>query len=389
MPKYTFGDIPDDFPSKEYLPLNKRGFKVTLELGWEHVKAQLDDLVSKFNYDTLKFRLDSAIQAANDVISGKISQPDKTLGYTLFPPGGFMRSDLQQGSMKLLYGESVDVSYIGLRDDNLNVQLILNGHLEDGIPVDWWIIAEDDEIMDRRHLKTGIKLRNIVKKSKKRSFQAYGELIRDILLDIRNERTPQWADSAYQTCVGWGSFGLYLGVEFSYYEAMAMIWDVMAAKRVYGLPDAGFAYVPMPTMISMVAYLDRALYTTRMVGLTTDLKLAINGLSEFELNMFKEGFPTEYEMLLHGQWEEGVPYPKQSLEIELPNLKKKKRTEDDLYFKYKDPIDTFIHLDDLGLTFDEAMKCVLVDIDNQTEPGSVNINEKIISLGIGYETKFF
>ncbi|MHA1315888.1 MAG: hypothetical protein ACTSRB_18450, partial [Candidatus Helarchaeota archaeon] len=131
-----------------------------------------------------------------------------------------MRSDLQQGSMKLLYGESIDVSYVAVRDDTLEIQLILNGHLEDGIPVDWFVISETEDIMQRRHLKTGIKLKDIFKKSKKKDFISCGTAIRDILLDIRNERSPQWANSAYQIGIGWGSFGAYLGTYLSFYEQM-------------------------------------------------------------------------------------------------------------------------------------------------------------------------
>ncbi len=130
MTKHTYGEIPDTYPGKQMFPLNKRLFQVYEVMGWDHVISKFDEVASKFTYDNFKFRLDSAIQTAKDVISRKIQNPDKTLGYTLFPPGGFMRSDLQQGSMKLLYGESVDVSYVGLRDDNLNVQIILNGHLD-------------------------------------------------------------------------------------------------------------------------------------------------------------------------------------------------------------------------------------------------------------------
>jgi len=361
-------------------------------------------VASQITYDTLKYRLNSSIQVAKDVISGKIKNPDKTLGFTLFPPGGFMRSDLQQGSMKLLYGESIDVSYVAVRDDSLEIQLILNGHLEDGIPVDWFVISETEDIMQRRHLKTGIKLKDIVKKSKKKDFISCGTAIRDILLDIRNERSPQWANirnerspqwanSAYQIGIGWGSFGAYLGTYLSFYEQMGITYDLIASKRVYGLPYLGFAYVPMPPIINMIAFLERNMYLKRMVGLSTELRMAINGLSEFERDLLKENFPEEYEMLVPGQWEKGVPYPIHTLECTMPDLKrilkKKNIDEGKLEIKYRDPPEKFIHLEDLGLTLEEAMECVFLDINHETQPGSVDLKEKIISTGIGYNTKFF
>jgi len=139
MTKYTYGEVPDTYPGKQAFPLNKRLFQVYEVMGWQHVSSKYDEVASKFTYDNFKYRLDSGIQTAKSVMNGTIEVPEKTLGYTLFPPGGFMRSDLQQGSMKLLYGESVDVSYVGLRDDTLNVQIILNGHLELLSPVDLWL----------------------------------------------------------------------------------------------------------------------------------------------------------------------------------------------------------------------------------------------------------
>ena len=67
----------------------------------------------------------------------------------------------------------------------------------------------------------------------------------------------------------------------------------------------------------------------------------------------------------------------------------KRLTEDVLYFTYKDGFGKFIHLDDLGISFEEAMNCVFLDIDHETKPGSIDLKEKIISTGIGCETKFY
>ncbi len=250
-------------------------------------------------------------------------------------------------------------------------------------------MGEEDEIMDRRHIKTGIKLRDTAKKAKKKNIISYGQNIRDILLDIRNERTPQWVDSTYQIGIGWGAFGAYIGIELSSYEQMGLTFDLLAAKRLYGLPDLGFAYVPMPQMINMIAFLERNLYLKRMIGLSTELKLEINGLSEYERTLLKEAFPEEYEILLPGQWEEGVPYPIQTLESQPPRLKSKNLTEENLFWKYKDTNDKFIHLDDIGLSFEEAMNCVFLNVNHETIPSSVDLKERIISTGIGTTTKFF
>ena len=125
--------------------------------GWEHVVRGFEKGSEFLGYEVFKYRLNEAIKTAREVLQGKIENPEKIIAFTLFPPGGFIRADLQQGSMKLLYGESVDVSYVGIRDDTMEASFILNGHLEDGIPVDWWMMGPEDEMLDRRHHKYGIK----------------------------------------------------------------------------------------------------------------------------------------------------------------------------------------------------------------------------------------
>ncbi|MHA1892940.1 MAG: hypothetical protein ACTSX4_00405, partial [Candidatus Helarchaeota archaeon] len=69
MGKYTYGQIPDSYLGKRYMPLNKRLFQVYQVMGWDHVISKFDEVASKFTYDNFKYRLDSAINTARDVIS--------------------------------------------------------------------------------------------------------------------------------------------------------------------------------------------------------------------------------------------------------------------------------------------------------------------------------
>ncbi|NVM30923.1 MAG: hypothetical protein HWN65_18930, partial [Candidatus Helarchaeota archaeon] len=137
---HQYSEIPDEFPLKRYFPLNRTLWKMFRSHGWDHIARGFEKGNEFFGYEVFKYRLNDAIQTANEVLQGKIQNPEKIIAFTLFPPGGYIRADLQQGTMKLLYGESVDVSYVGIRDDKLETSYILNGHLEDGIPVDWWMI---------------------------------------------------------------------------------------------------------------------------------------------------------------------------------------------------------------------------------------------------------
>jgi hypothetical protein len=383
---HEYGEIPDTMPLKRYFPLNRTLWLMFRNLGWEHVKRGFEVGSDFLGYEVFKYRLTEAIQTAKDVIEGKIANPEKIIGFTLFPPGGFIRADMQQGSMKLLYGDSVDISYVGVRDDTGETAFILNGHLENGIPVDWWMMSHEDEIFDRRHTKYGIKLRDIPKKFK--GLDEAGWKIRDILLDIRNERTPQWTESTYQIGVGYGSM-MHLAYEMSNYEGFGRIFDMIAAKRIYGMPDVGFTYIPMPQLIQMIAFMQRPFFILRSMGLNTEHKFFTAFLEDFVQEFFKKDFPEDWNMVFVDNWtKKGIPWPIQTIGCELPNYKDDKLYKSNFDFEWKYPPGKFIRLEDIDMTLEQAFQGIFYDFDHTTEPGSVNVKEKIISTGVGNKTIF-
>lgn len=388
---HSYSEIPDDQPLKRYFPLNRTLWIMFRRFGWEHVARGFEAGTDFLGYEVFKYRLNEAIKTAQDVLKGKMKNPDKVIAFTLFPPGGFIRADLQQGSMKLLYGESVDVSYVGIRDDTMETSFILNGHLEDGIPVDWWMIGpEDTDILNRRHHKYGIRLRDIPKKSK--GLEDAGWKIRDILLDIRNERTPQWMNSTYQVGVGYGTM-VHLAYEMSNYEGFGKIYDMLAAKRVYGMPDVGFTYIPIPQMVQMISFMKRPFFILRSNGLNSENKFLTAFLEEFAQDFFKTEFPEDWNTIFVRTWEEtGIPWPIQTLGCDLPNYKDNKlykrinKTGDEFEWKY--PPGKFITLEDIDMTLEEAFDGIFYEIDHTTEPGSVDVKDSIISTGVGSTTVF-
>jgi hypothetical protein len=383
---HEYSEIPDTMPLKRYFPLNRSLWLMFRHYGWEHVARGFEVGTDFLGYEVFKYRLNEAIQTAKDVIEGKIANPEKTVAFTLFPPGGFIRADLQQGSMKLLYGDSVDISYVGVRDDTRETSFILNGHLENGIPVDWWMMNHDDEIFDRRHTKYGIKLRDIPKKFK--GLEEAGWKIRDILLDIRNERTPQWTDSTYQVGLGYGSM-LHIAYEMSNYEGFGRIYDMISAKRIYGMPDVGFTYIPMPQLIQMISFMQRPFFILRSMGLNTEHKFFTAFFEDFVQEFFKRDFPEDWNMVFVDNWtKKGIPWPIQTIGCELPNYKDDKLYKSNFDFAWKYPPGKSIRLEDLDMTLEQAFQGIFYDIDHTTEPESVNVKEKIISTGVGNKTMF-
>jgi len=381
---YLLNDIPDSLRTKQYFPLGRHLWRIYKALGWDYLGKNIGSAINSINYDLVKIRLNEAIMTAKATMDGKIPNPEIVIADTLFPPGGAIRADLQQGVMKLYYGDSTDCTYISIRDDTQEVCLMLNAHLEDGIPVDWWFIGSDDELLERRHIKLGYKLRDIPKKSK--NLTEMGFKFIDILRDIRNERTPQWINSPYQTAAVWSTGAWNLGFEFSSYEGIAGLYDGVAAK-LYGFPDHWYSYVPWPPLVQTAIYSGRKKFILFSVGLMAESRLYFQHLEEDWQDVTKTNFPEIWDVGIVQQWEKmGVPFPKQTLECVLPNYKDDKtfRTEK---FEWHYPSSPWITLDRLQMDLITALKGYYFDINHETDPEIADIPSKIISNGIGRNTE--
>lgn len=380
--EHTYGDIPDDARAKPFYPMGEHLWKFYKKVGWSYLDYSLDKF-PEVTYDLLRQRLDETIMTAKDVIAGKIEDPSATLAYMLYPPTTTIRADLQQGVMKLIYGESCDVSFVALHDLTAEVVAILNAHCEDGIPVDWWIIGQNDELLDRRHLKLGMKLKNIPVKIKK--LKDSGMRILEVLKDIRNERTPQWNDSTYHAAVVIGCAGTNMTLCTTNYELWAAIWDGVSAKTIYKRPDDLWVFLPMPPMLQTMTYMGRESMTMKMIGLTHRAKLNILGVERKIYNWFKRELPetTEY---IRDSYEKAVRLPKSTLECKPPNLKDKNVFENEQFeFHYEgEPITPA----DLELSIDEMLEGVFLNVDHEYPIDKKVDNSKIISMSLGRSNRF-
>ena len=154
-PKHTYGEIPDTSGTKQFIPIMRYVYRIYRELGLEYLESLVEKLTGDVLYDTFKTRLNSSVEFAKAVIDGEVPNPSKRMTYAFFPPVITIRGDLQQGTGKLLYGESNDISFVCLHDLTQEIFFVLNLHCEDGIPVDWWLAGPEDELIDRRHIKYG------------------------------------------------------------------------------------------------------------------------------------------------------------------------------------------------------------------------------------------
>ena len=381
---HTFAEIPDDVRFKPYMSLYPNTWSIYQELGWEgFYQFNIDS--EKGCYDFFETRFNESIYTSQDILSGKLKEPEKILSYILILPNVAIRADLMQGTQRLLGGDSLDVTYIILKHDTQEVFALLNGHLEAGLPVDWWFVNPDDEVLNRRHRKLGYKLHEIPRRLK--DLRKSSDRLVDIFKDIRNERTPEWATADYMVISAYETFALNLLYEPSSYENIVQGYDGWAAKEMYKLPDYAFALIPWPTMINMFLYRGRRFFCNSVAGLSTENNLYISPFERENYELIKDMHPHIIEWYEREKIQKGVPYPIQTLDCEFPNVKDKKDKKN--RFKYKYPPGDWIKPEDLDIVPSDFAKGVYLSVNHETPITEKIGHQHIISIGIGRKTEFF
>ena len=379
-----YGDIPEDTAIKPYLPIMRGVWDFYQQLGWE-LTTQLFEEFEKCAYYFFEDRLNESIKTSRAIMNGKLNeeQAKKTLSYIITLPPVTIRSDLTSGTTKLVGGESFDVTWIALSDISKEVFIFLNAHCEDGIPVDWWIVRSDDELLDRRHMKLGIKIRDMPKKLK--NINQLASRIRSVLFDIRNERTPEWGQSLYLVAPVWVTACANYYCAGTNFETQGEIYDGWGAKKIYNLPEPCFTFDPFPTILSALFNSGRESWIQKICQLLTEGQMYYQPIEERTRNYFHESFPEMFDILLT-RIAKGLPFPIQSINAEMPNVKNKNNPDDRFQLKY--PSKEFINTDDLGLSLDELVAGVFFDITPETKPGTKIDESIILSKGVGMTTYY-
>ena len=387
MPPHNYGDIEDDMVTKDFLLISRHVFKVFRELGLDYMENALPKFRT-VQYDVTKDRWDNMIFTGKQILEGKMSEEQamKTFLYTV-PHVITVRSDLQVGTNKLLYGDSTDVSFAIVNDYTNELLFVFNGHLESGVPTDWWIAGLNDDLMDRRHMKYGVRLKEVPNKT--RDLLKSAKWLEDILRDVRNERTPYYSDSLYTVCMCYASAMFNIFAEQSCYETIGSVYDGLNAKKRYKLKEIHFLYYPEPPLVSTIALSPRGNFMKTLCGLTTGHHMITNTIEENAMEWVKTEISEAYPLVYLSQWtDDGVPIPIISVNTEYPK-KKKDMIGPDGELAKTIPQGSRITAENMGIPIDETNKGYLFDINHES-PLDIKLDPSLkISSGMGRDIKFF
>jgi hypothetical protein len=392
-PKEVLDEIPDSYYAKQFMPLADNLFTaLRLADSWEFYRGEDYELSDESFADGIRTRISQSIEISKAVEEERLSKErqKQTVAFWGYPPLLPIRMDMQTLSTTMIYGPSVDISFALLSDEDRDVAIIFNLHVEESVPdYDglWFILkSKEPEIFNRRHMKLGIRLADLGKKIKDNIEVA--RRIREILIDIRNERTPQWAERAYYIAVYFMTGASNTSMELSSYNSLGCIYDGVNAADRYGLENCIYNYEPLPPILNMMFKLERPLWMDRLTRATLDGLLYLNHIEKSTLESIKKRSYSMYDTYMrYYSWRlhQGIEFPWQSMQAKLPTYDPKTGTWDKYGFEF--PAGPRIHCEDLDLTREEVLSGVLLDITHHDKIDKVT-PENVISVGHGLNTKY-
>ena len=193
---------------------------------------------------------DTALVENQDDLISFFKNPD-LMYYQPYPPVMTMPINYIPSMTIMFIGPSSDVFYNTVCPFTLEgVPYFEDMHMEDGIFTAGvhYTYENAEYILSRRHLRTGEEFRDLCVQ------RPTGEglmLCRDILLDIRNEKAPEYANSTYYGI----TYVTHCSVDVQYGRA---IWDLLGivagvAPEQVGLPFAGYTtFVPLMSILDVM-----------------------------------------------------------------------------------------------------------------------------------------
>ncbi|MHA1384044.1 MAG: hypothetical protein ACTSR3_09870 [Candidatus Helarchaeota archaeon] len=385
----AYKSIPDRVYTKRFIPLTPQTLWNLQFEDWEDFEIILREGISEEAGRQFAFRIEDGLELEKAVREGRIKRKAETMVYWGFPPTLTIRADLHSSSSVMIYGPSHDISFMGINDVTREFEFVFNIHMEEGFPVDWWWCSKDlePELFNRRHMKLGYKLKEMP--SRFNDVVEAAARSREIMMDIRNERTPQWSGSSYSVCFVFILVGV--ATPFSNWDALGQTWDGCNAKNIYELPHPLFGYEPWPPMLNTFFALSRRDWLTSLTRMLSGNLLYIQPISKGILEHAKKHHPDEYRRMLltmsYSLKKEGVPLPAQTMAAIPPKYNPATGEWESIEFKY--PPGPRIFYEDLDVTFEEAISGMLFNITHKTKLKEGKITrDHIISIGHGFDTKY-
>ena len=294
---------------------------------WQRLKYE--------NFVEWAYRIEQAVETCSRLLKHPPPPHElyhmDNLCYLSHPPAYLCKADVGKTTCQMLYGKYATVEYVHVDDFTREVYWILGYHNEDGIPVHNWLLGASEEIsqyfdeedekrffgrmeiwtgapnrqelddrLNRRHLRTGVKVRDVPKYY----WDPYdwGAGVRDVILDLRTELFSKWLHatlyiagvSAYISTIAQNAL---MSSEFFLYVYYGLNTSALGLR--YNL----FSYVPLPPILRTLLSLPQETFVKRMS------ELFLGGYNTIHKYACPEKKIPNLFKIRKFQWEHGQFYP--------------------------------------------------------------------------------
>ena len=133
-------EIPDSYYGKPFIPMcDNLLTALRLADSWKDYKGPMSDRqgLEEAFANTIENRMQESFEISKVVEQGKISKErqQQTMCFWGYPPLLPIRMDMQGLSTTMIYGPSVDISFVGISDEDRDIFFIFNLHVEESVPV--------------------------------------------------------------------------------------------------------------------------------------------------------------------------------------------------------------------------------------------------------------
>lgn len=121
-------------------------------------------------------------------------------------------------------------------------------------------------MIERRHLRTGIKMRDMPKKCPY-DIHEWLRPVRDIVNDLREEMFPKWAHVTLYISMSPGNYGI--GSQHTLWTGQfwSLVWMSLNGQRLFGMPILYYTYEPLPPILNTLLALPQEVWNRRLLDL--------------------------------------------------------------------------------------------------------------------------
>ena len=124
--------IPDNIYTKKWVPLAPTVLWNLQFYDWKEYEYLVSGRYDMSEAKLFEQRMEDGLALDKALDEGKIKRREETMVYWGYPPNLTIRADLHSSSSVMIYGPSIDITFVGVNDITREIRMSYTIHMEEG-----------------------------------------------------------------------------------------------------------------------------------------------------------------------------------------------------------------------------------------------------------------